>query len=237
MAVFLYGLSLMGLKRALGELRAHADWYECAPWRYVQSLQANPADRRQRFGWPFDDLAAPALPLRWLPLRHGLLISACAAWWAYVVIAKVQLGTLIPFANLHLGGDFRSQPQLLEDARLMSYFLLSIPAAGALCNLVPAMLPWQYPLSFWGRIRTGRWIIPGYDRIVLSPFLTWLVIGFGLGMLQLSFAPTLVGPLTTGLAMAALLCVGPPLAAWKLTAPSRLGVDTVYRNRREFMNI
>lgn len=80
-----------------------------------------------------------------------------------------------------------------------------------------AYLPWP-PLSLWGRLRTGRWVIPAYDRALIVPgvilaagFLSWSVLtGFGVSLAWVA-AGTLA--LTTLLAFGA----GPTRGQHRLT--------------------
>jgi hypothetical protein len=79
------------------------------------------------------------------------------------------------------------------------------------------------PISEWGRLRTLRFIIPGYDCVFIVPTVTFFV-GFllpqGLRLAGIS-AGVAIGLSATAVLMLTLL--GPPrLRQWQLTAPARL---------------
>ena len=79
------------------------------------------------------------------------------------------------------------------------------------------------PISFWGRLRTFRWIIPGYDQVFVGPICS--VLG---AVLVLSFLGTPWMPVDICLVIAAsvsvflALVVPPDLRRWYLTGHHRL---------------
>jgi hypothetical protein len=79
------------------------------------------------------------------------------------------------------------------------------------------------PINIWGRIRTGRWIIPGYDKIFLSP----LVVGFFLALSACLaiFSPQAVAlnsGITAMLSVFFTIYLSPDLNEWRLTGHHRI---------------
>jgi hypothetical protein len=153
--------------------------------------------------WPFDSLQP-----KW-PARQGIrrcdavLLSLLIAWFCYAVYA------LQPDRDSQLGV-----------ARFMQFTFVAFLAVGRLVKYWNVCRP---PITFWGRIRTGRWIIPGYDQVFLAPLGTLLAgvaipeFLFGLDPATLDFYP-----LFLALALLIAFNVGPSLKVWCLTAPGRL---------------
>jgi hypothetical protein len=79
------------------------------------------------------------------------------------------------------------------------------------------------PISLWGRILTLRWIVPGYDRVFLTPLAT---LGLGLTLPYALFKMHLDPALVLGLSLPPFLIAGmlggPALWQWRLTSPARL---------------
>jgi hypothetical protein len=79
------------------------------------------------------------------------------------------------------------------------------------------------PISLAGRLATGRWVIPGYDRMYVAPLLAAMAAWLLPGILASAGAPVYVGlPATTMLATWCLIGMGPSLYEWRLTATARV---------------
>jgi hypothetical protein len=93
------------------------------------------------------------------------------------------------------------------------------------------------PISLMGRIRTFRWIIPGYDKIFLAPFCTLLV-----GVLAIdSFRPPglddlIALPIALAIAVTVTLDTGPSMQSWRLTGQHRITV-TASKMSGEFVKV
>ena len=79
------------------------------------------------------------------------------------------------------------------------------------------------PISLWGRLATGQYLIPAYDVVFVTPL---LVVTMGLpcyGALYLVGVPAITSAAITTTLLIGLACTGGPrLRSWQLTAPSRL---------------
>jgi hypothetical protein len=79
------------------------------------------------------------------------------------------------------------------------------------------------PISVWGRICTGRLVIPRYDYVMLAPLATFLtpVVVVCTGRQMQSPLP-LVAALAAGAGVLVSLAVGPSLRHWRLTGGHRI---------------
>ena len=79
------------------------------------------------------------------------------------------------------------------------------------------------PISVLGRIRTGRWIIPGFDRCLVGPVLAVLAASTVLGLCQEAQVPQ---EITASLGITTVLLVTlttpPRLREWRLTGEHRI---------------
>jgi len=159
--------------------------------------------REQRVGYPYDVLAQRSAKAI-MPRGHALAASLLAGWLAYVAYETV----------------FATVP---SDERVWTLFCCVLVPLGA--GFTRALLYCQAlwpPISLWGRIRTGRWVLPGYDRVLLAPIAA-VILGLTLGQLlrTLNAPDELVGPITVFVALWIVLAVGPTLGEWKLLGRHR----------------
>ena len=84
-------------------------------------------------------------------------------------------------------------------------------------------LDYRSPLSLWGRLGTGRFLIPKHDRVYLVP-LTLMCIGLFNSVAVSTFPiPALWLALGLGLVVWVYRTGKPSLQEWRLTGPVRLG--------------
>lgn len=159
-------------------------------------------------------LAPRTVPFR-VGGRESLALILIPAWWLFAGI--VMLSRIIP--------DGRT------DGLWSLYWVI-----GLICYLIPTLkgLTWRVvyylkyarpPISLWGRLATGRWIIPGFDRVLVTPLAV---------LASMFFMPILLywlGASGEWLALAwivswsILLLGGPSLRNWSLTAECRLSTE------------
>jgi hypothetical protein len=79
------------------------------------------------------------------------------------------------------------------------------------------------PISFLGRLATGRWIIPCYDQVFAAPLLA-AATGYALGTLSayLGLDPLFSHPVVVAVVLFICLGLGPSLTDWRLTGEHRL---------------
>ncbi len=152
--------------------------------------------------WPYSVLHARQRP-PFFSKGDRLAISLLTGWWFWVVF-----------------GTPGAEEMALGLGPMLCLMLLGFVVAGRLINYCGNYRP---PISFWGRIFTLRWIIPGYDKVYLTPLATvGLGIMFPIALTKLQFEPPLVMALSIPPFLIAGLLGGPPLHQWRLTSPARL---------------
>lgn len=102
-------------------------------------------------GWPYKRLS-PGFSSVPLSLTMSLLVSLLIGWW-YYCIATCSDGVLMP----ELIVIFACMAGLLRSAQYCS-----------------AIAP---PFNLWGRLVTGRLIVPGFDQVFLTPLMA-VLLGF-----------------------------------------------------------
>lgn len=100
--------------------------------------------------------------------------------------------------------------------------------AFAILRLALYMTSVNPPISLLGRLATGRWIIPKYDRIFVAPLLSLCfallpLLHLGWGGVPLPLVCALCGALSAGIALA----MGPRLGEHQLTSPGRMAFSQV----------
>lgn len=202
-AVCLYGVALVGLRASL---RA----YPWENWKAEQERRARERSAKQ-LGWPYARLMAPTMIPR-LSYRDGFLASVLLAWWTVVLLELYVLAY----------GTASAAPGLI--------FALWVLPMGALGRLVIYGSGHHPPISLAGRIRTGQWIIPGFDKVFFAPLLAVVAPFVCAAPYLLTIGPT-VGALRVALPLmvlvgsSILLNAGPQLDEWRLTGHHRVVPD------------
>jgi hypothetical protein len=188
-----YGLAYWGLRDSL----ARFPW-TLSPWmRAMQGLEP-----MQFQSWPYNKLAPKFIPDLGITLPNAILTSLLVPWWYFVALSFIK-GP----------GKFEAAPHI--------YFIVAIPLiAGRLLIYASGFAP---PISFLGRIVTGRLLIPGYDQVFVAPLLAlivaiWLpkiLIDQGFGFVE-ARAVSLVWVYFI------ILILGPSLKTWRLTGNHRI---------------
>jgi len=155
-------------------------------------------------GWPFGRLAPKLTGTQpGIRLQHALLIGLLSGWTSFAV-----------FSHLPEGPDTR---KLLL---IIPYFAVFFACLFRILVYCDGYMP---PISFVGRLATGRLIIPGYDQVFVAPLLIILA-----GSAFESFSPLLgFNPLFSYSGAIAVvlfisLGVGPSLYVWRLTGHHRI---------------
>jgi hypothetical protein len=210
-----YLVVYLGLRKALRDF----------PWQISQrlelSLTFSPTEGRNRreafkkrqLGWPCDALS-PTPVLDGISDRDGVLVSLAGGWWVYVLCADLQNRMLLSITSLvwlgTSGGCFFS--------RLIAY-----------CRQ-----HWS-PISLWGRLWTLRWIIPGYDKVLLAPLML-IVVNVFTGITIARFGQASIPyalPISETMLLLVALCSRPTLRQWHLTGRHRL--MPIYHGDPEFL--
>lgn len=196
-------------------------WEQMPRWDAINGSRKVEREGRPGDSWPL--LRSPHLgnvPFA-VSLPHALMWAALAG----AAIATAVLGTELDEASR--GGTYeRSFASAMFGVRIASVLL----CAGRLLTYAFSCRP---PINVAGRLATGRWIIPGYDRILVAPLLV-LLIGFGGPILTWHWQVS--APLAAGIIVFALVAValgmGPTLATWHLTGEHRVAMQRPWRTKQ-----
>jgi hypothetical protein len=200
-AVLCYPLAVWGLHRAL----ARFPWSTSLLRRAIDVLRnAGLQISGDRFaatpqlGWPCDIIRPRSSPSG-ISYLDGTIVSLLAGWTLYGVASNRDARDF----SLGLG--------------VIIVIVIALSRIGWYCQ------SYRPPISLWGRIWTGRWIIPGYDK-VLVPSIAVLVIAVITSRLleRRILEPHILLPGAISLALLVLLNSGPSLEEWRLTGLHRI---------------
>lgn len=193
------------------------------PWQlpeWLPKFQFKPnATREDRkaiqkgLGWPYDVLQ-PVRSKIGIDYSDGAAVSLLLGWWVYAITANIPADKQV---GMHVAG-----------VMAISY--------ASLCRVAAYCSNHWWPISLWGRLRTGRWIIPRYDRILVAPSLAVLIQVLGPTCLQSAHVDVAVAiAISVALAASVLLNMGPALAEWQLTGGHRIVPG--FANKRDFVQL
>lgn len=201
----LYGVARIGIRRSLERFP-----WDVSAWHHFQ------VDSREgglhvdgrtepKLGWPYDLLRAR--PVGRAIARHdGLFAPLFAASCVWVVIATL--------GRQGAGSDTE---------RFGAMMFTVIAFACILARLFAYLGNFWSPIGLWGRFATGRWIIPGYDRVFVAPGLSLIAMVAVLTLAELTAgSAAFFFPLGTALVMFITLNMGPSSRQWQLTGNHRI---------------
>ena len=167
---------------------------------------------KTELGWPYDLLQKPIE----VPRQNWVQLAVETALIGWVVYAAVSSQPKFALGGLTIVAAFSP---LLGLQRLLSYCWHCRP-----------------PIGLRGRIFTGRWLIPGYDQVLMGPL---CIVVTGVGLPALLSGTELPKEISLAIYVAALVFVsrsiGPSWARWLLTGNHRLVPGIT--NRQEFQEI
>jgi hypothetical protein len=199
MGALVYLIAYQGLVQAL-------DRFPWTPRRFFHlfafevSLASSP---RELCGWPHDRMLGEVVAAEGLPRLDAVICCALASWWLYVFFS--------------LNPNERERTRFLFT--ICQFPLWMFPLA----RLAVYTLGHRWPISLWGRIRTGRWIIPGYDYVFVAPLCALIAGPVILGLLHALGCPPDACIVIGSAVTAAVALVAPPrLRRWRLTGHHRI---------------
>jgi hypothetical protein len=213
-------LSHVGYRRSLARFPWSAlEWQE--PWRlgwsgiFLTKIGENPS--RPACGWPYDRLRPDPADSPRIDRVDALLVSLLAGWWL--------------FAASSLISDRSARIMVLSGA-------LSIGTwAAFLSRLVLYCQGYAPPINLLGRIFTFRWIIPGYDKVLIGPVCTVVAPVLGIVTLRRWGVPLDIAlPFGFSLMLFVALSAGPSLQRWRLTGQHRI-VPSQQQPKSEFIPV
>ena len=151
-----------------------------------------------------------------LNVRETLLLASFCGWLA--VNATMTINSL----EAH-DAVAQNRPAVDVVQRALPLVSGGVGLIAASIRLYSYALWCAWPISLRGRIKTGRYLIPGYDRVFIAP-LTTLAAGLIIPrVLLLLSLPTAMTAFATMFAIVlAAVGIGPTLATWSLTGEYRM---------------
>lgn len=235
-AIALYALAFIGLRRSLRQfpweieednvksgmyVTDGASGYDRTPqlglpMQQVQNqlftARSTQAARTKQIGWPLDKLN-PQESLSAISRVDGVLISLLVGWYLYALNGIPGLG---------------------EWASGTVWVLRFATGVFALVRVGIYCGGYSPPIGFFGRILTGRLIIPGYDRVFVAPLCAVLTSFIAPIVLRSFGLPLGIAiPVSASLVLIVLIIIGPTLPRWRLTGCHRIVAGTL--NRAEFV--
>lgn len=237
-----YSVACFGIRRQLVTL-ANEDPTEC----FSKSDDSSLTRKAVTLAWPWKQLF-PENSSLW-PTRSMTLAMACVVGWCFHVTMWIPLGT----STLHYWriseNEFLEGPAFdlyqfkqeslaefekeFEDIVPAFYFVFVMVAL--FWHLAHFLGPYRAPINPLGRLLTGRWVIPRYDRVFLAP-LAATVVAVVLPLLLGWYGIPLLWryPLALVVVVLALRNVGPELSDWHLTGEHRL-TPGMFVSRDQFL--
>jgi hypothetical protein len=135
--------------------------------------------------------------------RDAVILGSLAGWWAFAI-----------------GGFFSQQ----MDREVVSAILTVMTMVVVLGTRLHIYLTGHAsPISFWGRLITGRWIIPGHDVVFIAPVAAVVVPLLIMTELWTVGLPLEMRcPITLAASVMLGLGLGPSLERWRLTGHHRI---------------
>jgi hypothetical protein len=172
----------------------------------IDSLSNTPTVRTPNLGWPFLWLS-PKFECHSVSISTGFFVSALISWWTYCAIVGFEIPS--------------SPAAILVFAAMAALARFAIYCSG----LGPSF-------NLWGRLASGRIIVPGFDRVVVTPLIVLaLAITGGVAIRHSGSWYPVASACVVGLIWFALLAGGPTMRKWILTgqhryrSPTRLGTN------------
>ncbi len=195
-AVGTYVVSLVGLRACL----AAFPWKDRTTTIQFWELLDNQKQQEKEVGWPFNQLS-PVPTTVCVPAVLGLFVSLLAGWWLHAFAANLS--------------DASDQGEFLRFA----FCLVGVGAA--LTRFISYFWGYLPPISLWGRVRTMRWIIAGYDQIFLAALSIAAVVTVA-DLARKQFDLLVVAPVSVFLTLLIAFNMGPTLRNWHTTGKHRI---------------
>ncbi len=193
----------LGLRRSLTRFPWDVKWYREMKGTWLSRNSSESIDCGS-LGWPFGKLA-PKIPGHefHIPWHQAFLIGLSVGWVFFVAASRI--------------------PAPEERRKFLSAIWAFVLLLGPSFRLIRYTIYHRPPISFLGRLATGRWIIPGYDRILVAPL---LALAFGVALVPICFQvgldSLLAYPMAIGTFLFICLGMGPSLETWRLTGNHRI---------------
>jgi|GEM_PF-5277099 len=198
-------LALEPIKR-----RGHRRLLEAFPWDHIKQL---PSEERRR--------TKPLLG-HYHATRSDIDVEEPDRTDALLISSLLGLIGLTVASYLPKPFDLSASAPEMRD--LLRTVVVAIPGAFAVMRLVRFKVPYRSPLDLFGRVFTGRLILPDHDRVYIVPILLLLVAAASAALAP--FSPALVYGLGWGLSGWLLITGRPTLREWVYTGQIRFAVPS-----------
>lgn len=207
----LYAMLGLLLLLELVKRSGNRECLEQFPWPQIKKLptQAKPGkdNKEEKLSWHYEALD-PNPKFTAIPRWEAIVISLFSAAFVVTIMDVVPRTLGIPTNN----------PEWLTIQRNVTMF-----TGGALgvLRLFRYKANFRSPISWPGRLFTGRLLLPRHDYVYWVPV---LLLGIGLfGGAVLSVSPTVIQFATTAVCMYAFITGRPTMSEWSLASQVRIG--------------
>lgn len=161
-----------------------------------------PPSKLAGLGWPYNGVG-PVFGGGGVTQGAGLLIATLASLWVYGIASRCDM-TSTDWSEAQVGAAVLSC--LIGMLRLGAYLTSHAP-----------------PISWWGRLATGRLLIVGYDKVFIAPLcIAALGIALPHGLGEIGCAPAKALAIATLLVLLTAFNLGPTRRSWDLTGMHRI---------------
>lgn len=221
-AVAVYLLAWVGLRKALGRFQEwNLDWFAERGLVFKSFDDLQEQSRQKLLGWPFDRVSLKKSPLR-ISYRHGILLSlliGCSVW----AIIGVTHDAMFQRDLMTSLGSWPIAPHSDPKMTVMFHMLVSAVIGASVLRAFGYCWGYLPPLNLFGRLVRFRWVIPGYDLVIVAPLGAVLVAYFlPPWLLEAGWPVEVLVPLTATLCALILFNVGPSVERWQLTGNHRV---------------
>jgi hypothetical protein len=203
LAALVYALGYVGLRRSLAGFPWAKPWLTSVaePDFSSAALEKRMIDLQVKVGWPFDFIRPRQSPSG-ISTVDGVALSLLLGWWLYCVLAN-------PMPPAEREGIFR--------------FVAIAAFGGIAVRLVRYTQNYRSPIGLWGRMFTLRWIVPGYDKVFVTPIAAAVLFALTF-RLPNAWAPGIhiSGAFLVAMIAMVLLVGRPSLDEWRHTGSHRI---------------
>ncbi|MBW8035113.1 MAG: hypothetical protein FVQ79_05640 [Planctomycetes bacterium] len=194
MIAFFYAMLYAGLRVILKNFPWNTSFWKSAP---IKELRKKAVQNRV-IGYPYRILNAKDF-LPSLSLLEVIICSLMITWWLHVIRWVID------------------EPYEIAVLIMAAIFI-------SLFRLLTYVTPCYFsPISIWGRIRTFRFIIPGYDKIFLAPMcILFASVAVPLACLRMGMDKTWSVEITIFIILLLAFSFPPSLKKWRLTGKYRM---------------
>ncbi|MBN1911942.1 MAG: hypothetical protein JW818_19630 [Pirellulales bacterium] len=154
------------------------------------------------YGWPWSQLHFK-IPGHQFTRTDRISVSLLAGWWFLVAVCVLPM------------------KRDVEENAIFTYLVLC--GFAVLIRFMVYFIGFFPPISLWGRLWTGRLIIPGYDHMLLTPLCATVIAFMGPTALAALGVPFTIGcPVFLVVVLLVVLTVGPSYRKWALTGRHRI---------------